>query len=110
MKAKVIELLNNHIIPYDGNFECDCDTPTLATEIDTLYKADLEKRVAFEVACNPDLIEAQTNYKLYEDQINKLKEIIKKQDELIEWFDSDKTSGDAKIRLKIAKLKKEAGI
>jgi len=79
MKEKVKNILDrwdNYILGGDINND-------LAEAIDTLYKADLDKRVAFEVACNPDLLEAETNYKLYENEIKQLKEIIQAQDKLI---------------------------
>lgn len=36
-----------------------------------------------------------------------LEQIVKKQDELIEWLDSDLESGDALIRLQLSILKKQ---
>ena len=40
-------------------------------------------------------------------KIELLTEIVKKQDELINWFDSDLESGDALIRLQLSILKKQ---
>lgn len=109
MKAKVIELLNrwdNYTLGGDIN-------NALAESIDTLYKADLEKRVAFEVACNPDLLEAETNYKLYEGEIKQLKEIIQAQDELFAASNLSPINDWDKLKIledKITELKKGAGL
>lgn len=40
-------------------------------------------------------------------KIELLEQIVKKQDELIEWLDSDLESGDALIRLQLSILKKQ---
>lgn len=75
MKEKVKNILDKYGL-IDENY------PVVINEIDTLYKVDFDKRVAFEVACNPDLLEVETNYKLYESEIKQLKKIIQAQDEL----------------------------
>lgn len=69
MKEKIIQILKQYNIPTHLH-------GTIVIVIDKLNKEEIDKRVAFEVACNPDLLEAQTNYKLYESEIKQLKEII----------------------------------
>lgn len=51
MKEKVIE----HLQMVDKyHYALDSDIQRHAEAIDALYKADFDKRVAFEVACNPE--------------------------------------------------------
>lgn len=75
MKEKIIQILKQYNIPTHLH-------GTIVFVIDKLNKEEIDKRVAFEVACNPDLMEAQINYKLYESEIKQLKKIIQAQDEL----------------------------
>jgi hypothetical protein len=48
---------------------------------------EYQRQLAFEAACNPDLMEAQTNYKLYRDKIESLEELCALRGELIVHFD-----------------------
>jgi hypothetical protein len=60
---------------------------------------EYQKQVEFEAACNPDLIEAQTNYKLYQEKIEALEELCAKQKELIMFY--GKNIGDKAVYLSI---------
>lgn len=125
MKTKIIEILSQYIVTENGTCYCNTEIEDLATEIESLCK----EHITFEVACNPDLMEAQTNYKMYQEQIDKLKEIIAKQDELLaleEQFIVDEVIGTIDItgeddwdafknpanalKNKIKQLKNEAGL
>lgn len=114
MKEKIIEILEMYrYSTTEGEYPKLTDEAcnNLATEIDTLYKADLDKRVAFEVACNPDLLEAQTNYKLYESEINQLKEIINILSDFAQYGPFAFSEEEIMMRLeKVEQLKKGAGL
>jgi hypothetical protein len=65
----------------------DAETQTELVEdydwyLQPITSEEYQKQVEFEAACNPDLIEAQTNYMLYQEKIEAL-------EELVEWLDSE---------------------
>lgn len=107
MKEKVKNILKQYEIPTHLH-------GTIVFVIDKLNEEEIDKRVAFEVACNPDLLEAETNYKLYEGEIKQLKEIIQAQDELCKMaFDKNypwNVSRQIQLQEMVEELKKGAGL
>jgi hypothetical protein len=83
-----------------------------AKEIASLYN----KELAFEIACNPDVMEAETNYKMYQEQIVNYKKLIEAYEELDKCLSIKTESVDEivkkhsqhfSIRLKIDELKEQ---
>jgi hypothetical protein len=106
MKEKVKNILRDQV-----SIKSTKSLNQLTDEIDTLYKVDFDKRVAFEVACNPDLLEAETNYRLYEGEINQLKEIINILSDFAQYGPFAFSEEEIMMRLeKVEQLKKGAGL
>ena len=104
MKEKINQILKQYNIPTHLH-------GTIVFVIDKLNKEEIDKRVAFEVACNPDLMEAQTNYKLYESEINQLKEIINILSDFAQYGPFAFSEEEIMMRLeKVEQLKKGAGL
>ncbi len=110
MNDKIIELLNMSYTQYIHEYN-----EMIGEQIEALCRP----YIAFEAASNPDLIEAQTNYKLYQEQIKKLKEIIQAQDDYISYMlkisefnpvtHNISDGARSNYKQKIDELKKEAG-
>jgi len=79
-----------------------------------ITKEEYDKQIAFEAASNPDLIEAQTNYKLYQEKIDKLTELIGAYRELTEelcYYDHSRDENLInKLRQRITELRKQLGL
>jgi hypothetical protein len=48
-----------------------------------IKRSDMNDYIAFEAACNPDLMEAETNYKLYQEQLSDQSKLISKYEQLV---------------------------
>jgi hypothetical protein len=85
-EEKILEIFKKYFVdPKDSDISRLLDfkdSQLAAKEIAALYN----KELAFEIACNPDVMEAETNYKMYQEQIDNYKKLIEAQDELINAF------------------------
>jgi len=80
-QKKIVEILKKRV---QNLIASDLISPffweDFAVEIESWHN----EAVQFEAACHPDLMEAQTNYKMYQEQIADLESKIKEQDQIIE--------------------------
>ena len=81
-----------------------------------ITKEEYDKQVAFEATSNPDLIEAQTNYRLYQEKIDGLTELMEAYKKLIPLegqyylLTSEDIKKRKKLRQRITELRKGLGL